>query len=116
LGAVSYCHEKNIVHRDLKPENIMITDEKNLAIKVIDFGTAQTYRKSAGLKEIIGTAYYIAPEVLEKNYNEKCDVWSCGVILYILLSGKPPFNGHSEDEIMNNIANNFVSFKGILFS
>jgi calcium-dependent protein kinase len=105
LSAVAYCHERGIVHRDLKPENILLdkTSEAELTIKVIDFGTAQAFSKTADMKSTMGTAYYIAPEVLMKKYNEKCDVWSCGVILYILLSGTPPFNGNSDDDIMKAV-------------
>jgi calcium-dependent protein kinase len=55
------------------------------------------------MKKRLGTPYYIAPEVLKREYNEKCDVWSCGVILYILLAGYPPFNGKSEEDIFKNI-------------
>ena len=105
LSAVINCHNKNIVHRDLKPENILIDREEDngyLTIKIIDFGTAKIFEKDKAEQKVIGSAYYIAPEVLEKNYNEKCDLWSCGVILYILLTGKPPFGG-SEDEIIRKI-------------
>lgn len=98
FSAVNYCHSTlNIIHRDLKPENILIDSfdkNKNLYnIKIIDFGTAKIYDKNKKEKNIIGSLYYIAPEVLEKNYNEKCDIWSCGVILYILLTGTLPFKG-----------------------
>jgi calcium-dependent protein kinase len=99
------------VHRDIKLENIIVSDEKNLTIKVVDFGNAIVYSKDAALKEIIGTTYYMAPEVFKANYNEKCDVWSCGVIMYILLSGMPPFGGSSEEVIMNKILNDQASFK-----
>lgn len=105
LSAVLYCHNMNILHRDLKPENILIDQvEKDgfLNIKVIDFGTAKIFDKDRAEKKVIGSAYYIAPEVLEKNYNNMCDLWSCGVILYILLTGKPPFGG-SDDEIQQRI-------------
>ncbi len=105
LSAIVYCHERRIVHRDLKPENILLdsTSPGKLQIKVIDFGTAQVFNPSSKLRATTGTAYYIAPEVLMKNYNEKCDVWSCGVILYILLSGTPPFNGKTDDEIIKAV-------------
>ena len=104
--AVNYCHGMGIIHRDLKPENILIeSKERNdyLRVKVIDFGTAQLYEKGKVQRKVIGSAYYIAPEVLMKNYNEKCDLWSCGVIMYILLSGRPPFGGNSDSEIVKCI-------------
>lgn len=94
LSAVSYCHSKKIVHRDLKPENLLLESNRpDSEIKVIDFGTSRFYDPSRKMNSKFGTPYYIAPEVLKKSYTEKCDVWSCGVILYILLSGFPPFNG-----------------------
>ena len=106
LSAVFYCHNLNIIHRDMKPENILIESEEKeggyLNIKVIDFGTATIYDKTKSEKKVIGSAYYIAPEVLQGKYNEKCDIWSCGVIMYILLSGKPPFGGE-DDEILEKI-------------
>lgn len=105
LSAVFNCHSKNILHRDLKPENILIDridDGGYLQVKIIDFGTAKIFEKDKAEQKVIGSAYYIAPEVLEKNYNEKCDLWSCGVILYILLTARPPFGG-SDEEIMKKI-------------
>jgi calcium-dependent protein kinase len=105
LSAVYNCHSKNILHRDLKPENILIDSQSRegyLNVKIIDFGTAKVFEKDKAEQKVIGSAYYIAPEVLEKNYNEKCDLWSCGVILYILLTARPPFGG-SDDEIVQKI-------------
>lgn len=105
FGAINYCHNFRIMHRDLKPENIMLEDKTrngNLNIKLIDFGTAKFYDKNLE-KQIIGTCYYIAPEVLSKQYNEKCDLWSCGVVLYILLKGKFPFGGQNQNQIFQNI-------------
>lgn len=98
LSAVNYCHKNNIVHRDLKPENILLEQDRDLEkIKVVDFGTSLVYDMDRNLDEKLGTAYYIAPEVIKKSYNEKCDLWSSGVILYILLSGEPPFNDPRAD-------------------
>lgn len=109
LSAVSLCHSHNIVHRDLKPENILIesNEERNknfFSIKIIDFGTSLIHKRTSMMKTITGTSYYIAPEVLHSNYNEKCDLWSCGVIMYILLCGKPPFNGASDNEIYSRVS------------
>jgi calcium-dependent protein kinase len=79
-------------------------------LKIIDFGTSLVYDTSKSLDEKLGTPYYIAPEVLNKKYNEKCDIWSCGVILFILLSGQPPFNGQSDQEIMKKVRAGKFSF------
>ena len=97
LSAIQYCHEKKIVHRDLKPENILVEEE---TIKIIDFGTSRKFENNKMMSNSHGTPYYIAPEVLLNRYNEKCDIWSSGVILYILLCGLPPFNGRSDTELM----------------
>jgi calcium-dependent protein kinase len=100
------------VHRDLKPENLLlessVTSEdlggkKQFKIKLIDFGTAQEYKKGTKMEERYGTPYYIAPDVLNKSYTEKCDVWSLGVILYILLVGYPPFNGSDDKKIIEAV-------------
>ena len=104
--AITYCHSLNIIHRDLKPENIMITDrEKNgcLQVKIIDFGTAKISEKGQSENRYVGSSYYMAPEVIKRKYNEKCDIWSCGVIMYILLTGRPPFDGEDDNEILENV-------------
>jgi calcium-dependent protein kinase len=104
--AISYCHSKNIIHRDLKPENIMIVNrQKNgvIQVKIIDFGTAKLFEKGQTENKYVGSSYYMAPEVIKRKYDEKCDIWSCGVILYILLTGKPPFDGVDDDEIIESV-------------
>ena len=102
--AVAYCHDLGIVHRDLKPENALIDKEMNNTLKIIDFGTAVKFDRGRELLNTThGTSYYIAPEVLSKSYNEKCDVWSIGVMLFILLSGKPPFDGEDDEEIIEKV-------------
>lgn len=105
LSAVVYLHKHNFVHRDLKPENIIFETRKaDSPIKVIDFGTSTYFNSgSSKLHKKLGTPYYIAPEVLKRNYDEKCDVWSCGVILYILLCGYPPFNGPDDKVIFKRV-------------
>ena len=107
LSAINYCHNMKIVHRDLKPENILIAerDKNNYPrIKICDFGTSKMFEKGAVQRKLVGSSYYIAPEVLKKRYDEKCDIWSCGVILYILLSARPPFGGENDKEIMENVS------------
>ena len=104
LSAINYCHIRKIVHRDLKPENLLLDkDEDNPKIKIIDFGTSQLFDPEKKMSQKFGTPYYIAPEVLKKSYNEKCDLWSCGVILYILLCGYPPFNGANDKQIIEAV-------------
>ena len=104
FSAINFCHENDIVHRDLKPENILIEKEEKLdkdflTIKIIDFGTCDKIKKGEKLEKQVGTPYYTAPEVNNKNYDKKCDLWSCGVILYVMLAGKQPFNGDNDEEI-----------------
>ena len=111
FSGLCYLHEKKILHRDLKLENLMIseiekdinTGEEYFWMKIIDFGTAKIFERKKKEKEIIGSSYYIAPEVLKKNYNEKCDTWSVGVILYMTLTGIPPFDGETDDDIIDRI-------------
>ena len=115
LSAIYYLHSNCIVHRDLKPENIMLSQKPengNYHIKLIDFGTAKIFNPGKKMNKIIGTSYYIAPEVIKEKYNEKCDVWSCGIILYILICGYPPFNGNTNIEIFHAIQNQNPLFAG----
>jgi calcium-dependent protein kinase len=111
LSGVAFCHSNNIVHRDIKPENLLLDKESaEASLKIIDFGTSANI--SERLTQKYGTAYYIAPEVLKEDYDEKCDVWSCGVILYILLSGKPPFYGRGDKEIISRVEKGEYSLRG----
>lgn len=88
--AINHCHANGIVHRDIKPENIMIGKDGN--IKLIDFGLSKRSKnKNQLLSTIAGTPYYMAPEVLDGEYNYHADIWSLGVLLYVLLSGYLPF-------------------------
>ena len=105
LSVVAYCHDRNIVHRDLKPENFLLdTSSEDANLKVIDFGTAQFFTPGVPMTAKFGTPYYIAPEVLKCRYDEKCDVWSAGVNMYVLLCGYPPFGGGNDEQILKKIA------------
>ena len=111
FSGLVYLHEKKILHRDLKLENLMIsevekdviTDEEYFWIKIIDFGTAKIFEKNRAERAVIGSSYYIAPEVLKHNYNEKCDTWSVGVILYMTLVCAAPFDGRTDNDIFRRI-------------
>lgn len=109
LSGICYLHSVGVIHRDLKPENLLLsTDQADASIKIVDFGMA-TMGATKVTQARVGTAYYIAPEVIDPqkfgggSYDEKCDVWSLGVILYILLTGTPPFWGENDDDILNQI-------------
>ena len=92
------------MHRDLKPENLLMhRDVSDPKITIIDFGTSGLFDPEEKMKQKFGTPYYIAPEVLNNNYDEKCDLWSIGVILYILLCGYPPFNGSNDEQIIKKV-------------
>ena len=122
MSAVAYCHSQGICHRDLKPENILfLTKDENSPIKVIDFGLSKIFgettptdekkkQKKKDMSTRVGTAYYVSPEVLKGNYDEKCDIWSAGVILYIMLSGDPPFNGEDDNAIYRAISKKKYNF------
>ena len=125
MSGVAYIHGIGIVHRDLKLENVLFsTEEPNSPIKIIDFGfsvfmgknnemskekeSESQDPKKGGFKRLkskVGTLYYISPEIIKGNYDEKCDIWACGVILYILLAGYPPFTGNTDKEVYNLITN-----------
>jgi calcium-dependent protein kinase len=115
FSAVGYMHDNYIVHRDIKPENILLEEVEDFVnIKIIDFGTSTKFMPDVALYELAGSPFYMAPEVIKKKYSKECDMWSCGVILYILLSGYPPFDGKDNSEIMKNVkAGNFSFEKSI---
>ena len=112
LSAIAYCHDNNIAHRDINPENLLLDKEgAEAVIKIIDFGKASIINHRSKNKSKHGNAYYIAPEIYSNSENnEKCDIWSCGVVLYILLCGKPPFNGRKDEEIVKRVMSGVVSF------
>ena len=113
ISAVNHLHKKKIVHRDLKPENIVFintTNQDDIFIKIIDFGTSVSIKNEDILTQELGTIYYIAPEVFKNNYNEKADIWSCGIILYTMLCGHPPFMGNNEEAIKNKILHSKLVF------
>ena len=110
LSAINYCHQRKIIHRDLKPENIMLDNTSKNGypyIKIIDFGTAK-FIGDEYENQLIGSPYYMAPEVFEKKYTDKCDIWSIGVVLYFIISKRKPFNGDSFKDIFNCIKENEV--------
>eukprot|EP01041_Mallomonas_annulata_P006562 gene6562-13276_t len=116
LSALRYCHEQGIVHRDIKLENFLFENPSpNAQLKLIDFGFSQHFRPKEILHRDVGSPFYVAPEVLDKCYDEKCDVWSVGVVTYILLSGKPPFNGNSNSEILHAVKFSQITFQLPIF-
>ncbi|CAJ1381928.1 unnamed protein product [Effrenium voratum] len=115
FGAVAHCHSKEIVHRDLKPENFILQKKgpvETSPIKLIDFGLATHCGEGESLNDAFGTVLYVAPEVLEEKYDSGCDVWSCGVLMYCLLCGSPPFHGKSQNEILNKITRGRYTMRG----
>mmetsp|Transcript_8381 Transcript_8381/g.20776 ORF Transcript_8381/g.20776 Transcript_8381/m.20776 type:complete len:513 (+) Transcript_8381:89-1627(+) len=114
LRAVRYLHDMQMVHRDLKPENLIFVKKKPVdrtPMKVIDFGLAQKVEEGVPLTSQKGSQYYIAPEVLKRSYGLECDMWSCGVIMFILLSGYPPFYGADEDSTYVEIKKGTLKFR-----
>jgi calcium-dependent protein kinase len=112
LSAVTYLHSKKIAHRDIKPENIMFESNDALNVKLLDFGNSRKMGENNAMDGVYGTAYYVAPEVLQGSYDEKCDLWSVGVILYMLLSGNPPFDGSSGVQIIESVKKGIYSIEG----
>jgi len=117
LSSIAYCHANGIVHRDLKLENFLFeTEEDDSELKLIDFGLSQYFEDDTVLHNAVGTPYYVAPEVMQGNYDAKCDVWSIGVIAYMLLSGTPPFHGRSDAETLAAVKGARLKFEEGLFS
>ncbi|CAM0875390.1 unnamed protein product [Alopecurus aequalis] len=109
---VRACHAHGVMHRDLKPENFLYAGKSEDAqLKAIDFGLSVFFRPGERFTEIVGSPYYMAPEVLRRNYGPEADIWSAGVILYILLCGVPPFWAESEQGVARSILRGVVDFE-----
>ncbi|KAK4478194.1 hypothetical protein RD792_017477 [Penstemon davidsonii] len=114
MEAISHCHSLGVAHRDIKPDNILFNNYNEL--KLADFGSAECFHTGEPMSGIVGTPYYVAPEVVAGNdYNEKVDVWSAGVILYIMLAGIPPFYGDSAKEIFEAVLRANLRFPRSVF-
>nr|ABF81834.2 calcium-dependent protein kinase 1 [Rubia cordifolia] len=112
VEVIQICHKYGVMHRDLKPENFLFGNKKETApLKAIDFGLSVTFKPGERFNEIVGSPYYMAPEVLKRNYGPEVDVWSAGVILYILLCGVPPFWAETEQGVAQAIIRSVVDFK-----
>ncbi|XP_047151912.1 CDPK-related kinase 7-like isoform X1 [Vigna umbellata] len=111
LSVVAFCHLQGVVHRDLKPENFLyISTDENSTLKVIDFGLSDYVKPDERLNDIVGSAYYVAPEVLHRSYGTEADMWSIGVIAYILLCGSRPFWARTESGIFRAVLKADPSF------
>ncbi|KAK4441454.1 Calcium-dependent protein kinase [Sesamum alatum] len=112
MEVVQMCHRHGVMHRDLKPENFLFANKKETSpLKAIDFGLSVFFKPGERFNEIVGSPYYMAPEVLKRNYGPEIDVWSAGVILYILLCGVPPFWAETEQGVAQAIIRSVIDFK-----
>ncbi|PPD75177.1 hypothetical protein GOBAR_DD27891 [Gossypium barbadense] len=111
---LAHCHRFGIVHRDIKPDNIFFDFRGNL--KIGDFGSSTWLGEVGTADGLVGTPYYVAPEVvMGRAYNEKVDVWSAGVVLYVMLAGVPPFYGETADEIFEAVLRGNLRFPSRIF-
>ncbi|KAI0495867.1 hypothetical protein KFK09_022174 [Dendrobium nobile] len=111
LKVVAFCHLQGVVHRDLKPENFLFTSKvESSQLKAIDFGLSDFVKPDERLNDIVGSAYYVAPEVLHRSYGTEADVWSIGVIAFILLCGSRPFWARTESGIFRAVLKADPSF------
>ncbi|XP_062189353.1 calcium-dependent protein kinase 17 isoform X2 [Phragmites australis] len=111
IGVVEACHSLGVMHRDLKPENFLFVNHKEDApLKAIDFGLSIFFKPGETFSDVVGSPYYVAPEVLMKYYGCEVDVWSTGVIIFILLSGVPPFWDESEQGIFKQVLKGDLDF------
>ena len=112
LEGLDYMHERRVAHRDLKPENLLLTSDTETTVKLADFGFARRVKQMNGLRTLCGTPGYLAPEILERfpAYDVKCDLWSVGVILYLLLVGYLPFEDEDEDKVFEKTRNGQYDF------
>ncbi|KAD5961727.1 hypothetical protein R6Q59_014707 [Mikania micrantha] len=110
-SVIEACHSLGVMHRDLKPENFLFVDkDEDSPLKAIDFGLSVFFKPGETFTDVVGSPYYVAPEVLQKHYGSQIDIWSAGVILYILLSGVPPFLGETEIDVLREILEGEIDF------
>ncbi|CAO2208722.1 unnamed protein product [Urochloa humidicola] len=111
VAVVHSCHSMGVFHRDLKPENFLfLSNKEDSPLKATDFGLSVFFKPGETFKDLVGSAYYVAPEVLKRHYGAEADIWSAGVILYILLSGVPPFWAENEDGIFDAVLRGHIDF------
>uniref|UniRef100_A0A0C9QMZ9 non-specific serine/threonine protein kinase n=1 Tax=Wollemia nobilis TaxID=56998 RepID=A0A0C9QMZ9_9CONI len=111
VSVVETCHSLGVMHRDLKPENFLFSNKnEDSPLKTIDFGLSIFFKPGETFSDVVGSPYYVAPEVLRKHYGPEADVWSAGVILYILLSGVPPFWAETEQGIFEQVLHGELDF------
>ncbi|XP_008785247.1 phosphoenolpyruvate carboxylase kinase 2-like [Phoenix dactylifera] len=114
MEAVAVCHRRGVAHRDIKPDNVLFDGCGRL--KLADFGSAECFGDGRPMRGLVGTPYYLAPEVVAgRDYDEKVDVWSAGVVLYIMLSGMPPFYGDTAVEIFEAVLRANLRFPTRIF-
>ncbi|KAG8057386.1 hypothetical protein GUJ93_ZPchr0002g25790 [Zizania palustris] len=112
VEVVQLCHENGVMHRDLKPENFLFANKsEDSPLKAIDFGLSVFFKPGDRFTEVVGSTFYMAPEVLNRSYGPEADVWSAGVILYILLCGVPPFWGDNDERIVTAILQGGINFQ-----
>ena len=117
LRAVVHLHEINITHRDLKPDNFLFASkDRDSEVKIIDFGMSIKSLAVTEMTSFVGTPYYLAPEVITGNYGPQCDIWSLGVVMYLLLSGEQPFEGSNISDILRKIVIGDFSFRSSTWS
>ncbi|KAA8535913.1 hypothetical protein F0562_028391 [Nyssa sinensis] len=112
VGVVETCHSLGVMHRDLKPENfLLVNKDDDFSLKAIDFGLSVFFKPGQVFTDVVGSPYYVAPEVLLKHYGPEADVWTAGVILYILLSGVPPFWAETQQGIFDAVLKGHIDFE-----
>lgn len=113
LQAVSFMHSNQVCHRDIKPDNILFESQVSIersTLKLIDFGSARVFQMGQYMHTKAGSSYYVAPQVLFGKYDHSSDLWSCGVVMHIILCGYPPFTGETEEDVLAKVRKGVFAF------
>lgn len=110
LSVVNHCHEMGVIHRDIKPENFLWADASYTRLMAIDFGLSAFFKPGKFFKDLVGSKYYVAPEVLRRSYTQQADIWSCGVLMYMMFTGLPPFLGDTLHDVFDNILKGEIDY------